>query len=578
MRPTIGRWHTRYRVAGEDGGGAVRIENGVRGRVAESYAAALEEVFGDDPAVYVLRRVQTELTLVNPSMAGEPEIARAWGHRACAEVVRTVMRHGDDPSLVMRFDDTAAFVAQWIADLLDGVAWDRWYYGAFRAYRGLSVEEAIRRALIDYRIHVAAILRRVNPTLLLSRVSPVAAREIWQEAVRGETREIVTGEQFRLFVRTAFGIADALDAWIVERPVLDEVLAAYLATSPSTPDWKQPRALAEAVFAVLAFLERRAFLRIVSFSAPALASLEWLDVEWLAASLEAWAAGTSPEMIASRPPALTALQQRILDVVRSLLGTLVLPDGFAFSERNALALYAALAAAEPLLAAHAAAAPLIEIMLKDVSCGAAAASAAETVPGGRSGRRSTSTQTITSAYAGIFLLTRAILEARVAKLAEALGLHVPSLLVKLASEWTCDPEDLGVVFWSGAVDCGGEAAAFESGGDAAALQREVLRFMRDRAAFAPSLEPEDDASISTCLIRLWTHWLPRLGHSSEEWVLRQFILRRGVIRVNEGAIEVALAPAPLDVVLEMAGYLAPIAEVPWLGDRRVAFIIDRSLA
>ena len=570
MRPTIGRWHTRYRVAGGAGTGAVRLENGVRERVAESYAAALEQVFGDDPAVYVLRRVQTELTVVNPSMADEPAIARVWGHRACAEVVRTVMRHGDDASLVMRFDDTAAFVAQWIADLLDGVAWDRWYYGAFAAYRGLSVEEAIRRALIDYRLHLPAILRRVPVPLLLSRLPPDVAREVWQVAVRGETRdEVVSGEQFRLFVRTAFEIADALDAWIVERPVLDEVLTAYRATSPVLPDWKQPRALAEAVFAVLAFLERRAFVRIVSFSALPLASLEWLDVEWLSASLEAWARGTSPEVIASRTPALTALQQRILFVLRSLVPTIALPDGLTFTERNALAVFAALAAAEPLLAAHAAtAAPMIERVLADVSGGAAGFSPPEA--GGLKARRSTSTQTITSAYAGIFLLTRAILEARVAQLAEAYGIHVPTLLRQLANEWACDPEDAGVIFWSGSEK--------EEEIQSEALRQEVLRFMRDRAAFAPSLDPADDASIATCLVRLWTAWLPRLGHSSVEWVLGQFILRRGVIRVDEDAIEVALAPAPLDVVLEMAGYLAPIAGVPWLGDRRVAFVIDRSLA
>ncbi len=102
--------------------------------------------------------------------------------------------------------------------------------------------------------------------------------------------------------------------------------------------------------------------------------------------------------------------------------------------------------------------------------------------------------------------------------------------------------------------------------------------MRDRAAFAPSLEPAEDASIATCLLKLWTHWLPRLSQSSSEWVLEQFILRRGVLRVSDGAIDVALAPMPLDIILEMAGYLSPITAVPWLGDRRVTFTIDRSLA
>ena len=102
--------------------------------------------------------------------------------------------------------------------------------------------------------------------------------------------------------------------------------------------------------------------------------------------------------------------------------------------------------------------------------------------------------------------------------------------------------------------------------------------MRDRAAFAPSLAPEEGASIATNLVRLWAHWLPRVGQASVPWLLRQFLLRRGRLRIDDSAIVVALAPAGLDVVLEMAGYLRPIAAVPWLGDRRIVFEIDRSLA
>ncbi len=358
MRPTIGRWHTRYRVAGGGALGAARLDNEVRTRVAEAYADALQQTFGEDPAVYVLRRVQTELTLVNPTLADEAAIARTWGHRACAEVVRTVMRHGDDGSLVMRFEDTAAFVAQWITDLLAGVAWDRWYYGAFAMYRGLSVEEAIRRALIDYRMHLPAILRRVHVPALLSRMPPEVAREVWQ--VRGSEVRV---EQFRVFVRTAFSIADTFSLWIVERPSFDVVFDAYVATSPAAPDWKQPRALAEAVFAVLVFLEERAFVRVVAFEPlpEFLPSLEWLDAEWLFAALTAHASSSSSgELAPARPPVLTALQQRMLAVLRELLATTTLPDGPMFTERNALALLAALAAAEPLLADHAAAAPMIE--------------------------------------------------------------------------------------------------------------------------------------------------------------------------------------------------------------------------
>jgi hypothetical protein len=109
------------------------------------------------------------------------------------------------------------------------------------------------------------------------------------------------------------------------------------------------------------------------------------------------------------------------------------------------------------------------------------------------------------------------------------------------------------------------------------LRGEVLRLMRDRAAFAPSLMPGENDTIAASVLRLWAHWLPGIAQSSDAFLLRQFLPRRGVVRANDKTVAVSLAPAPLDVVLEMAGYLAPIVAVPWLGDRRMTFAVDRSL-
>lgn len=591
MRPTIGRWHTRYRVAGEGREGMARIESSVRERVAESYATALEQLFGGDPAVYVLRRVRTELTVVNPSAADDLIIARKWAERACQAVVHTVTRHGDDVSQVMRFEDTAVFVAQWIADLLDGVAWDRWYYGAFSRYRALSVEDAIRVALIEYREHLAAILRHLGTierlSLLLSRVSPDSARELWRSAIRGEQQE-PSDEQFRVFLRAAFEIADALQVWRAARPQETETVVAYCATSPQSPDWKQPRALAEAVFAALAFLERRGFVSIdrtvladVVRLHEAIATLEWLDREWLAAAVEAWMHDAPVEEFAARPPSLTALQQRIIEPLRQLIasGAVVLAEDPRASGHNALALFAALAATEPQLASHPAAPAAIEALLQALAPAAAADCNAVTralgsvlVP--REGI------VISSAYAGIFLLSRAILEARLPQLAAAFGLPVEGVLRALAIEWSTDPLDPGIVFWTG---CEEEPEPLDAA-RCELLRTEIVRLMRDRAAFARSLAPDEQdaraplASIASHLLRLWAHWLPGVAQSTAPWLLRQLILRRGVLRIDVRGIAVSLAPAPLDVVLEMAGYLAPIASLPWRADRGVTFAIDRSLA
>jgi hypothetical protein len=571
---TIAHWRTRYRVAA--GGAAVeRLERAVRERAAESYAAALEEVFGADPAVYVLRRVETELTLVNA--ADEMSVARKWGERTCAAVVRTVMRHGDDPSLVMRFEDTSAYIAQWIADLLDGVAWERWYYSAFARYRSLSVDGAVRAVLLENREHLAAILRRLGVRrrlpALLSRVSRQSARELWHTAMPPEART-ASREELRVFVRTAFAIADALELWRDGiRPNEGNEFDAYCATSPRPSDWKETHALAEAVFAVMLFLQRRELVGVTGTVAPparvqdAVATFEWFDRTWLSAAVEAWLRGAAgaDEFTPARPPELTALQRRIVDVLQKLLasGAVTLPDAEPASERNALALFGALATAEPLLAAHAAAPAAIDWVLQQRTATSSASGTGARIARARG-------ESIESAFAGLFLLTRVVVETRLVQLADAYGENVADVLLGLAEEWECDVEDPGVLLWSG--------GAPRQPAHAPALHAEIVRLMRDRAAFAPSLMPDEAATTGVHLMRLWAHWLPGLGHSSAPWLLRQFILRGGVVTIDDAQIAVALRPAPLDVVLELAHYLDPISAVPWLGDRRVTFTIDRSLA
>ena len=73
------------------------------------------------------------------------------------------------------------------------------------------------------------------------------------------------------------------------------------------------------------------------------------------------------------------------------------------------------------------------------------------------------------------------------------------------------------------------------------------------------------------LLRLWARWLRNFGESSIPYLLDQFIRRPGSIWVTSTEIVVTLDRRPLDIVLEMAGYLGKIERVSWLGDRRVRF-------
>jgi hypothetical protein len=79
--------------------------------------------------------------------------------------------------------------------------------------------------------------------------------------------------------------------------------------------------------------------------------------------------------------------------------------------------------------------------------------------------------------------------------------------------------------------------------------------------------------LAVALVRLWTRWLSRFSESSVPYVLRNFIRRAGTIHAHAEGLTVDLEPMPLDIVLELSGYLEEIVRVPWLDGRSIRFRI-----
>ena len=67
--------------------------------------------------------------------------------------------------------------------------------------------------------------------------------------------------------------------------------------------------------------------------------------------------------------------------------------------------------------------------------------------------------------------------------------------------------------------------------------------------------------------------MPGFADAGMPFLVEKCLQRDGWIHVTDAAVKIGLEPAPLDVVLDMAGYLRPIERVSWLGDRRVSFRI-----
>jgi len=78
---------------------------------------------------------------------------------------------------------------------------------------------------------------------------------------------------------------------------------------------------------------------------------------------------------------------------------------------------------------------------------------------------------------------------------------------------------------------------------------------------------------AAALLRLWARWLHGFAGASVPFLLTSFVRRPGWL-VHEGnVLVVEMAPLPLDVALEMAGYTAELEPQPWLCDRRIRFRI-----
>jgi hypothetical protein len=198
--------------------------------------------------------------------------------------------------------------------------------------------------------------------------------------------------------------------------------------------------------------------------------------------------------------------------------------------------------------------------------------------------------------AGLYLMTRAILDVGLPGLARMYGVPWPALLAGVATAWLGldEPFDQPTLAWTGAMEPGDVSSdlLIPHRANLAALEAALRERVSGLQVAVPDLDgavatpPDDDpASVAASLQRVagmllvaWARWLRGLEASSPRFLIDRCLRRHSTVSFTDAAVTVALEPAPLDVVLQMAGYLQPIETVPWLGGRSVAFKIVRRFA
>ncbi len=204
-----------------------------------------------------------------------------------------------------------------------------------------------------------------------------------------------------------------------------------------------------------------------------------------------------------------------------------------------------------------------------------------------------------TAGASLYLLSRAVLDGGLPGLATAHGVPLGALLAGLAVSWLRLewPLDGPAHDWTGAASREATAPSVldEAAPRLTALAEALRARLRDQGLsgieaagtgessadapagsqlWSPSVAATLD-EIARTLLRSWARWLPGLKEASAGFLLARCLRRGGAVRVSDSHIAVTLDPAPLDVVLQMAGYLQPIAAVPWRDGRAVSFTVRR---
>jgi hypothetical protein len=331
-------------------------------RIEEVCDRAFTETFQDDPSVFVVRKARARVAILAPQTVLESRLAEQWGARLCASVVRVVASASNDDSVV-RFENQAAFVSNFLSDLVAGTAWEHWYHGAFHGCRRLPDNETIFSVLIENADCLAEILHRLAKANALDAVlralGEEGQRRLWMRTARFSS-DSLSADAFRIFVHSAFALADALSLWTALRPAEQDYLDDYLAKQPASPQWTDPASLASAVTCVFRELLRDGWLSascafrpdtLAKLDAALASSYDWLDKTYLKNSFATLFSPSSPQKLAPstlRPFLPTPAQLRLLGSLLSSIRSGSCPLDLCSSSPHAqlLRILASLGAAE----------------------------------------------------------------------------------------------------------------------------------------------------------------------------------------------------------------------------------------
>lgn len=141
------------------------LEKGVPQALERWLRPALEQ---GDEGVWLIRHLETNLVL-DAGVSEEGRLGMMLGRQISAAIERTLHAPPDGANSLY-FPTWADYAARFAADLLEGRAWDAWYYAPFDGLRFLELGQALRQAILQRPEHTGAVLLRLAQDGALDRL------------------------------------------------------------------------------------------------------------------------------------------------------------------------------------------------------------------------------------------------------------------------------------------------------------------------------------------------------------------------------------------------------------------------
>jgi hypothetical protein len=586
-------------VAAGDQPSAAYADGVLRTELPAALSAALDRALVGDPTVYVARSLHCEVQ-AGPTATGEV-LARS----IAAQVLSAVRDPDRDGPGLVRFASTADYLAAFLAALVRGDAWRRWYFDPLRRLarpEPAAVLLALDAEGRDLAPVLLALRRSGELGRVLAAVGEEALGQLWPSARPARPRQA----EWLSLVRLALDLARVLGWDTSDHPDLQAVAAGLAGRAGADLDWADPVALAHALAAAVPLISARPAQAGGPSADQLPAWLDWADADTLVQGLSARPRPARPPDPPPGAPAAVARPPRTL-AVEAALSRLVASGAAVLDHRypatGSVVLWAALVEQMPEVAeatwARAAVGRFVTQRL---------AAAAQAVPGGTE-VQAWQLPVTGIPCAGVYLLLRTLDALRMPELCRQAGVPPGWLLLALARRWAgpeVTPDEVADTLHpvAGVVR---PVAAYTSPGPGSlpadtctALQAEVARTAAAQGGPDPSLpvspasltalthahdgDPEIDLPLDLVALTVlghWARWLRGFDTASVPFILSAFVRRPGRLTdVGDGTLHVVLDRLPHDAVLEVSGCLAPFEpRWPWTDQaaaqvRRIEFAVE----